>query len=99
MLVDSVYQHLDWYKAIYQIENKELRIQFNMGPVLFNIFLCDLFCIINDVEFASYADDNMLPIMLGEGLSDVMLKFKYGSKTFFKWFNDHQMKANPDKIA
>ena len=87
MLLDSVYRHLEWYKAIYQIENKELRIHFNMGPVLFNIF------------FASYADDNMLPIMLGEDLNDVMLKFTYDSKTFLKWFNDHQMKANPDEIA
>ena len=29
-----------------------------LGPLLFNIFLCDLFFIMNDVEFASYADDN-----------------------------------------
>ena len=27
-----------------------------LGPLLFNIFLCDLFFIKNDVEFASYAD-------------------------------------------
>ena len=29
-----------------------------LGPLLFNIFLCDLFIIMNDVDFASYADDN-----------------------------------------
>ena len=29
-----------------------------LGPLLFNIFSCDLFFIINDVKFASYADDN-----------------------------------------
>ena len=29
-----------------------------LGPVLFNIFLCDLFFIIDDVDVASYADDN-----------------------------------------
>ena len=28
-----------------------------LAPLLFNIFLCDLFFFINDVEFASYADD------------------------------------------
>ena len=28
------------------------------GTLLFNIFLCDLFFIMNDVEFASYANDN-----------------------------------------
>ena len=29
-----------------------------LGPLLFNIFLCDLFFIMDDIDFASYADDN-----------------------------------------
>ena len=29
-----------------------------LGPLLFNIFLCDLFYMMNDIDFASYADDN-----------------------------------------
>ena len=29
-----------------------------LGPVLFNIFLCDLFYIMSDTDFASYGDDN-----------------------------------------
>ena len=29
-----------------------------LGPLLFNIFMCDLFLIVNDVDFANYADDN-----------------------------------------
>ena len=29
-----------------------------LGPLLFNIFLCDLFQFIPDVDFANYADDN-----------------------------------------
>ena len=29
-----------------------------LGPPFFNIFLCDRFFVINDVEFASYANDN-----------------------------------------
>ena len=29
-----------------------------LGPLLFDIFLCDLFLIINNIDFASYADDN-----------------------------------------
>ena len=46
------------------------------GPLLFNIFLCDyLFFIMNDVEFASYADDNT-PFFVGDDLNDVILKFK-----------------------
>ena len=30
-----------------------------LGPLLFNIFLCDIFFIMNKIDFASYADDNM----------------------------------------
>ena len=44
-----------------------------MGPLLFNIFLFDLFFIMNDVEFASYADDNT-PFFVGVDLSDIILK-------------------------
>ena len=29
-----------------------------LGPLLFNIFLCDLFFIMNETGFESYADDN-----------------------------------------
>ena len=67
-----------------------------LGPFLFNIFLCDLFFIMNDVEFASYADGNTL-FFVGDDLNDVILKLQNASKTLFKWFNDNQMKANPDK--
>ena len=49
----------------------------------------------NDVEFASYADDNT-SFFVGDDLN-VMLKLQNASKTIFKWFNDNQMKANPGK--
>ena len=67
-----------------------------LGPLLFNIVLCDLFFIMNDVEFATYADDNT-SFLVGDDLSDFMLKLQNASKTLFKWFNDNQIKANPDK--
>ena len=67
-----------------------------LGHYLFNIFLCNLFFIMNDVEFASYTDDNT-PFFVGDDLSDVILKLQNTSKALFKRFNDNQMKANPDK--
>ena len=67
-----------------------------LGPLLFNIFLCDLFFIMNNVDFASYADDNT-PFFVGKDLDDVISKLQNASKTLFQWFNDNQMKANPDK--
>ena len=46
-----------------------------LGLLLFNIFLCDLFFIIIDVEFGSYADDNT-PFFVGDDLNDVILKLQ-----------------------
>ena len=50
----------------------------------------------NNVEFASYVNDNT-PFFVGDNLNDVIWKLQNVSKTLFKWFNDNQMKANPDK--
>ena len=48
----------------------------------------------NDVEFASYADDNT-HFFVGDDLSHVILKLLNVSNTLFKWFNDNQMKPRP----
>ena len=50
----------------------------------------------NDVDFASYADDNT-PFLVGSDLHEVIFKHQNSSKTVFQWFADNQMKANPDK--
>ena len=42
-----------------------------LGPLLFNIFLCDLFLIMKETSFASYADDNMLYVT-DENLDEVI---------------------------
>ena len=66
-----------------------------LGPLLFNIF-CDLFFIMNEVDFASYADDNT-PFFVGNDLDEVIFKLQSASKTLSQWFADNQIKANPDK--
>ena len=66
------------------------------GPLLFNIFLRDLFFIVNDAEFASYTDDNTAFCVV-DNLSNVIMKLQNPLKTLFIWFNDNQLKANPDK--
>ena len=67
-----------------------------LGPLLFNIFLCDLFFVMNNIDFASYADDSN-PCFVGKDLDDVITKQQNASKTLFQWFNDNQMKANLEK--
>ena len=67
-----------------------------LGPLLFNMFICDLFFIMNNIDFPSYADDNA-PFIVGEDVGDVIFKLQNASKTLFQWFYDNQMKANPEK--
>ena len=67
-----------------------------LGPLLFNIFLCDLFLIMKETSFASYADDNK-PYVTAENLDEVIKSFEKDSIKLFQWFSDNQMKANHDK--
>ena len=53
-----------------------------LGPLLFNTFLYDLFFIMNDVDFASYADDNT-PFFVGNDIDEVILKMQNASETLF----------------
>ena len=67
-----------------------------LGPLLFNIFLCDLFFIMSKTEFASYADDNT-PYNSGQNIDNVIRTLENDSVRLLKWFSNNQMKANKDK--
>ena len=67
-----------------------------LGPILFNIFLSDLFLIVQNTDFASYADDNTI-YNAGDNIEEVILSLQESSKKLFKWFSDNQMKSNGDK--
>ena len=55
-----------------------------LGPLLFNIFLRDLFLIIDNIDFASYADDNT-PYTTDESAEKVIEKLDIEAKSLFKW--------------
>ena len=67
-----------------------------LGPLLFNIFLCDLFYMMSDTDFASYADDNT-PYVSADTIDEVIKRLETVSVNLFKWVADNQMKANQDK--
>ena len=67
-----------------------------LGPLLFNTFICDLFLIMNKVDFASHADGNT-PYVIGNGVKEAINSLKEASVELFYWFANNQMKANPDK--
>ena len=53
-----------------------------LGPLLFNIFLCDLFLIMENIDIASYADDNT-PYTAGNSMEEVIQKLENAAKNDF----------------
>ena len=62
--------------------------------MLFNIFLADLFFILNKIDIAHYADDDNNVSNDNNGL---IKSLEEGSKESYKWFDDNLMKRYPDK--
>ena len=67
-----------------------------MGLILFNIFLSDLFLIVDDVNIANYADGNTI-YKEHENIGDLITFLQDACAKLFKCFSDNQMKGNTDK--
>ena len=67
-----------------------------LSPILLNIFLSDLLFVVQNVDFASYAEDNTI-YDPGDSIDEVIFSLQESSKKLFKWFTDNQMKTNEDK--
>ena len=67
-----------------------------LGPLLFNIFLCDLYLFVEEVDIISYADDNT-PYMCSKNIDVTLEKLEEVGKVLFEWFSDNFLKANADK--
>ena len=67
-----------------------------LGPLLFNIFLADLFFIVKDIDIASYADDNT-PFIVEDNIENVIASLEEATNALFDWFDNNRLKSNPDK--
>ena len=56
-----------------------------LGPLLFNIFMADLFFVVKDVDIASYADDTM-PFIVENNIDETITSLEEVSKALFEWF-------------
>ena len=59
-----------------------------LGPLIFNVFLCDLFLFKPNIDLVSYADDNT-PLAMGSSQLSV-------AESVTLWFRNNCMKVNPD---
>ena len=58
--------------------------------------MADLFSIINDVDIASYADDNITYI-IADNIDDLIKSMDEASIVLCQWFNNNLFKTNPGK--
>ena len=65
-------------------------------PLLFSIFLNDIFFFIKDIKIASYADDTT-PYFTGKNLTELLTILENESNILMEWFRFNEMKPNEDK--
>ena len=66
-----------------------------LGPLLFNLFLCDLFLYVEEADM-SYADDNTRYVC-SENIDVTLEKLEEVGKVLFEWFSNNFLKVNADK--
>ena len=68
-----------------------------LGPLLFNIFINDLFYFMDKCTLYNYADDNSMSIC-SPSLCEVISCLQHDGEKAVKWFANNGLKANPDKF-
>ena len=67
-----------------------------MGPILFNVFINDLFFLVEETEVCNYADGTTIYVC-GNNLKHIVSSLETDAQTLSKWFLDDNMKLNAEK--
>ena len=67
-----------------------------LDPLLFNIFICDIFLKLKTVYFSGYADDNN-PFADVDNIKYVIRSVEKVGENLSIWFSNNQVKVNTDK--
>ena len=69
-----------------------------LGPIVFNVFVCDLFLFKPNIDLVSYADDNT-PFAMGSSSElQVINEIKGVAESLTLCFRNNCMKVNPNKF-
>ena len=80
-----------WQETLYGVPQGSI-----LGPLLFNVDLCDLFIITSRYDIVNYADDNT-PSVSGRNIKEVVVSLEEVSEVIFQWFRDNQFQDNADE--
>ena len=67
-----------------------------LRPLLFNIFIYDMFLILNTTYFAGYADDST-PFLVRDNITDVIKTLELIGGNLVNLFSNNGMELNIDK--
>ena len=67
-----------------------------LGPLLFNIYMCDMFFHIGNIDIVGYADDNT-PYLMDVNCNSVIENLQFSAGEMSKWFSHNYMLLNADK--
>ena len=104
--VTFIYSYLKRRKQGVKINNTESVFQILLsgvpqgsilGPILFNIFINDLFLFLKDVDLANFANDNTI-YTANKSIEKLLEVLERESKSAIDWFKINDMIVNPDKF-
>ena len=82
----------DWYEIVRGVPQGSI-----LGPLLFNIFINDLFLFIEKTNICNFADGNTI-YSCNNNLQNVLKNLKHDMINVSKWFKVNSMKANQKKF-
>ena len=82
----------DWLPLLFGVPQGSI-----LGPILFNVFINDLFYFVNEDDLCNFADDNTLH-KIASTLEEVLQALLLDIQVILAWFKDNSLVANPEKF-